>query len=373
MFDAGSTGFMLVCAMLVLLMTPGLAFFYGGLSRRKNVVNTMIMSFAVIGIVGVTWTVCGWSFAYGGDGSIPFFGGFDQIGLQGLVAGIVSEAPEALSHDAYPAMADVVFQLAFCMITTAIITGASSGLGREFARQLTDIFPEIECCWLIARREDRLEEIAREMVGVETVCLPLDLCDSMSFTTLQEKLAAEKPEVAILINNAGCGYLGRMGETETAVQTRMVDLNVRAMTAMTNLVIPYMPAGGRILNTSSIASFCPTPRMTVYGASKAYVSSFTVGLSEELKRRDITVTAVCPGPMKTEFLDVGSITGRSPAFEYLPYCDQVRVAAGALRAAKAGRTMYTPRLFYKFYRLLAKVTPVKLMVKFTKTRNVMEL
>ena len=91
------------------------------------------------------------------------------------------------------------------------------------------------------------------------------------------------------------------------------------------------------------------------------------GLSEELKRRDITVTAVCPGPMKTEFLDVGSITGRSPAFEYLPYCDQVRVAAGALRAAKAGRTMYTPRLFYKFYRLLAKVAPVKLMVKFTKT------
>ena len=71
--------------------------------------------------------------------------------------------------------------------------------------------------------------------------------------------------------------------------------------------------------------------------------------------------------MKTEFLDVGSITGRSPAFEYLPYCDQVRVAAGALRAAKAGRTIYTPKLFYKFYRLLAKVTPVKLMVKFTKT------
>ena len=158
-----------------------------------------------------------------------------------------------------------------------------------------------------------------------------------------------------------------MGETETAVQTRMVDLNVRAMTAVTNLVIPYMPAGGRILNTSSIAAFCPTPLMTVYGASKAYVSSFTVGLNEELRRKDITVTAVCPGPMKTEFLDVGSITGRSPAFEYLPYCDQVRVAAGALRAAKAGRTIYTPKLFYKFYRLLAKVTPVKLMVKFTKT------
>ena len=250
---------------------------------------------------------------------------------------------------------------------TAIITGASSGLGRELVRQIESVFPEIECCWLIARRENRLAALAQALPDRQVVCLPLDLCDPMSFMTLREKLAADQPEVSLLINNAGCGYLGNIGESETSTQTRMVDLNVRALTAVTNLVVPYMGSGGRILNVSSIAAFCPTPRMTVYGASKAYVSSFTVGLSEELKRRDITVTAVCPGPMKTEFLDVGSITGRSPAFEYLPYCDQVRVAAGALRAAKAGRTMYTPRLFYKFYRLLAKVAPVKLMVKFTKT------
>jgi ammonium transporter, Amt family len=127
MFDTGSTGFMIVCAMLVLLMTPGLAFFYGGLSRRKNVVNTMVMVFATIGIVAITWTLFGWSFAYGGDGSIPFFGGFDQIGLSGLVASITGEAPEALSHDTYPAMTDVIFQMAFCMITTAIITGSLAG------------------------------------------------------------------------------------------------------------------------------------------------------------------------------------------------------------------------------------------------------
>ena len=127
MFDSGNTGFMIVCAMLVLLMTPGLAFFYGGLSRRKNVLNTMIMVFGVLGIVAITWTIFGWSFAYGGDGSIPFFGGFDQIGLTGLVANITGEAPEALSHDSYPAMVDVIFQLAFCMITTAIITGSLAG------------------------------------------------------------------------------------------------------------------------------------------------------------------------------------------------------------------------------------------------------
>ena len=127
MFDSGNTGFMIVCAMLVLLMTPGLAFFYGGLSRRKNVVNTMIMCFGVLGIVALTWTMFGWSFAYGGDGSIPFFGGFDQIGLFGLVGNLINEDASALSHETYPAIVDVFFQMAFCMITTAIITGALAG------------------------------------------------------------------------------------------------------------------------------------------------------------------------------------------------------------------------------------------------------
>lgn len=144
MIDTGSTGFMLVCAMLVLLMTPGLAFFYGGLSRRKNVVNTMVMVFGVLGIVGVVWVVCGWSFAYGGDGSLPFFGGFDQIGCLSVVNDMVTEAegtPDAfavlsgqgaLANDpelaaGYPAIIDIVFQMAFAMITCAIITGAVAG------------------------------------------------------------------------------------------------------------------------------------------------------------------------------------------------------------------------------------------------------
>lgn len=250
---------------------------------------------------------------------------------------------------------------------TAIITGASAGLGHEIVRQLGDVFPEIECYWLIARRADRLESLAIGLPGKSTVCLPLDLCDPMSFVRLQEKLTAEQPEVCLLVNNAGCGYLGRIGEVDTASQTRMVDLNLRALTAVTNITVPHMPRSGRILNVSSIAAFCPNPRMTVYSASKAYVSAYTVGAAEELRGRGITVTAVCPGPMATDFLTTGNIAGNSRMFERLPYCDQVRVAGGALRAAREGRTIYTPKLFYKFYRLLAKVTPVKLMVKFAKT------
>ncbi len=127
MYDTGSTAFMLVCAMLVLLMTPGLAFFYGGLSRRKNVVNTMIMVLSVIGIVTITWTICGWSLAYGGDGSSPFFGGFDQLGFLGGVTDMLAEA-EAVPEDAtYPTIINFIFQMAFCMITTAIITGSLAG------------------------------------------------------------------------------------------------------------------------------------------------------------------------------------------------------------------------------------------------------
>ena len=250
---------------------------------------------------------------------------------------------------------------------TAIITGASAGLGLEFVRQLEGAFPAIECVWLISRSGHKLEEAAKLIRKAQVKILPLDLCEESSFGELGEVLAAETPEVALLVNNAGCGYLGNVGETSLDVQTRMVDLNVRAFTAVTHITVPYMARGGRIINLSSIASFCPNPRMTVYSSTKAYVSSFTIGLAEELKPKGITVTAVCPGPMATEFLDIGKIAGNSKPFATLPYCDQVRVAGGALRAARAGRTIYTPMLFYKAYRVLAKVLPVKVMVKFAKT------
>ena len=126
MFDTGATAFMLICAMLVLLMTPGVAFFYGGLARRKNVVNTMFMSFVIIGVVAIVWVLAGWSLAYGGDGSNLFFGGFDQLGLTQTTSDMLAEA-EAPEDGSYPAIIDILFQAAFAMITAAIIGGSLAG------------------------------------------------------------------------------------------------------------------------------------------------------------------------------------------------------------------------------------------------------
>lgn len=248
----------------------------------------------------------------------------------------------------------------------AIITGASTGLGEEFAKQMGGFFSDVEQVWLIARRRERLEELAGALKGVQAEVFPLDLCDKGSFAALAEKLAAEKPDVRLLINNAGCGYLGNVGQGEVEKQIRMTDLNVTALTAVAHIVIPYLSAGSHIINVSSIASFCVNPRMTVYSSTKAYVSSFTRGLACELKSAGVGVTGVCPGPMATEFLKVGKIAGNSRTFETLPYCDPKQVAAGALAAAKAGKVMYTPKGFYKFYRVLAKIIPHALMVNLTK-------
>ena len=252
-------------------------------------------------------------------------------------------------------------------MTAAVITGASAGLGAEFTRQLVREFSDIEEFWLIARRVGKLEELAQQFPEKKFVCIGLNLLDPKSFRYLGEKLAEQKADVRLLVNNAGCGTTGNIGASASSADVmRVVDLNVRALTMVTQTVVPFMTRGAKIINVSSIAAFCPTPRMTVYSASKAYVSAFTGGLADELRPKGITVTAVCPGPMATEFLAVGHVVDSRP-FELLPYCDQVQVAGGALRAARAGQTIYTPRLFYKFYRLLAKLTPAKLMVKLTKT------
>lgn len=250
---------------------------------------------------------------------------------------------------------------------TAIITGASSGLGTEFVRQLKAQFPDIDSYWLIARRADRLQALADALPDIQVKPISLDLTDGAALETYQALLEQEKPHVALLIGCAGCGILGDFAESRLPEQLRMIDLNIRALTGVTYLTLPYMPQGGRIINISSIASFVPNARMTVYSASKAYVSFLSRGLYEELKPRGISVTAVCPGPMETEFLSVGRISGNSKTFDRLPYCDPKKVVKGALAASKARRAVYTPRGFYKFYRVLSGLVPHAILVHAAKT------
>ncbi len=249
----------------------------------------------------------------------------------------------------------------------AVITGASAGLGEKLLTSSIDAFPQIEEYWLISRSKDKLEQLSSFFPEKKFKILPLDLSDTHSFSVLSDELKTAAAEVFLLVNNAGCGFLNNIGDGPLDEQLAMVELNVKALTAVTHIVLPYIPSGGHIINISSIASFCPNPRMTVYSSTKAYVSSFSRGLWDELKARKISVTAVCPGPMDTEFIYKGGIKGKSKTFDTLPYCDPSKVAYGAVKAAKKGKAVYTPKAFYKFYRALTKLIPHALMIKAART------
>ena len=183
----------------------------------------------------------------------------------------------------------------------AVITGASSGMGREFVYALDrdEVFDEI---WVIARRRERLEELSSKCRAKIRV-FALDLRERESFSVYEKELAEEKPEIAVLVNAAGCGLFGVFKEMDLGQQLDIIELNDKALTAMCYLSIPYMKKGGRIYNMGSMSSWQPVPYINVYGASKAYVLSFSRALGVELKKQGVRVMAVCPGWITTEFFD----------------------------------------------------------------------
>lgn len=249
----------------------------------------------------------------------------------------------------------------------ALLTGASSGLGCAYAKYIGEVFPEIDEIWALARRVSRLNELAEQISVPRIIPVECDLANADAIAALKAKLQNENPEIMLLLNNAGCGFHGEFAVSDAEEQLRSVHLNVYALTELTRIALDYMPEGARILNTSSIASFVPNANMAVYSATKAYVSFFSRALNEELRSSGRSSTAVCPAPMKTEFLSVGHIEGNSRTFEMLPYCDVEKVAKGALKAARKRRALYTPRAFYKFYRVLSRIIPHSLMIKLAKT------
>ena len=217
----------------------------------------------------------------------------------------------------------------------ALITGASSGMGREFVYAL-DREEEFDEIWVIARREERLEELKAKC---RNPIRPLvwDLQKRESLYAYRELLEKERPEIAVLVNAAGFGLFGVFTEMDMDRQLDIIDLNSRALTGMCHLSLPYMKAGSRIWNMGSMSSWQPVPYINVYGASKAYVLSFSRALGKEVEKRGIRVMAVCPGWITTEFFEHAVHDGTIKY--YNRFYPPEQVIAKALKDMKKGKAV----------------------------------
>ncbi len=181
----------------------------------------------------------------------------------------------------------------------AIVTGASSGMGREFVRQLSE-YVQVDEIWAVARRREALEALKAETtVPVRPVVL--DLLEMESFDKIRAMLEETRPEIRLLVNAAGFGKFGAYHKTSIEDDCRMIDLNCKALLMMTRLCIPYMKPGSHILELDSLSAFQPVPYITTYGATKAFVLSYSRAMNRELKDKGIRVMAMNPGWVKTEF------------------------------------------------------------------------
>lgn len=221
----------------------------------------------------------------------------------------------------------------------AVITGASEGIGAELARVFAAKGHELA---LVARRRDRLEALADEIAGdgaARPMVVELDLLAESAAEALGERFAEAGVAPRYLVNNAGFGLIGRAYELDANEQLAMIDLNIRALTALTLRFLPSIAAGrGGVLNVASVAAFMPGPGFAVYYASKAYVRSFSEALSQELKPRGVKVSCLCPGPVRTGFqaragFDFsGPMSAMKPAM--LPAAEVARQGYEGLMAGK---------------------------------------
>lgn len=249
----------------------------------------------------------------------------------------------------------------FHMKNVALITGASSGIGKEFAVQICRRYQKLDELWLIARRKERLTELAGKL-PLPVKVIELDLTKPESKSEIHTLLSQESLQIRILINCAGFGKVGRVEQIKEEEQTEMIRLNCLALTFLCKECLPYMKRGSRIINMGSIASFFPVPEFAVYAATKAYVLSFSRALRAELKGRGIRVTVVCPGPVNTEFFKIAEETGFHAWYKELLLAEPQRVVAQALEDAQKGQEISIYGGGVRGLRFLAKLLPHRFLI-----------
>ena len=246
----------------------------------------------------------------------------------------------------------------------AVVTGASSGIGREFVKQIDEVgYDEI---WGIALEEDKLEHLKQDL-KTHFRYFACDLTDEESFKVYEEALKDSNADVMLLINCSGFGKFGRYDEIPVGQSLNMIDLNCKAVVRMTETTIPYMKKGAKILQISSVASFQPIPYINIYAATKVFVKYYSMALAEELKYKGISVTAVCPFWTKTNFFDRAEKASNKVVTKYVVMYDAHDVVKKALKDANKGKLVSVygakTRAMLRFMALLPRKTVMKFWIK----------
>ena len=240
-------------------------------------------------------------------------------------------------------------------MSVAIITGASGGIGSEFARQLNQL-GVIDEFWFVARNESRMQALADEL-GVTAKIISADLTTMDGINKVRTALEEEKPSVSFLVNASGFGNYGAFDEISEDEVIKMIDLNAKALVLLTHMIIPYMEVGGRIIELGSGSCFAPLPYFNIYSSSKVFVLHYTKSLNYELKKYGVRATCFCPGWVDTEFLGKSKANGNTHPKTMKPLLKCEDVVRKCIKASIKGRVMCVTNWYTKLQHLLFKIIP----------------
>ncbi len=243
----------------------------------------------------------------------------------------------------------------------AIVTGASSGIGREFVRQIARK-EHLDEIWVMARRENRLNELKNEITESIIRPIPLDLIKEESIKSIAALLKEEKPDVRILVNASGFGKFGTYKDLSLQEINNMIDLNCKAAVNLTMITLPHMNKNARIIEICSASAFQPLPGLNIYAATKAFLYHYSRALRWELFPRRIKVTAVCPDWVKTEFCKVAADTKNGHTVKHFPFAVEPKnVVACALFDSHLGLPVSTYSVAF-IHRICAKFIPHEIII-----------